>query len=87
MNGANPKWILKFVHKIEKYWHYHAFCTKIAYDIHFNSEINSWQINASPVFQEIYGGEKDGKKVWSGFSFDVLGFAQENGIWCLFSTF
>ena len=83
MNGANPKWILKFVNKIEKYWHYHAFCTKIAYDIHFNSEINSWQINASPVFQEIYGGEKDGKKVWSGFSFDVLGFAQENGIWCL----
>ena len=34
----------------------------------------------TPVFQEIYGGEDDGKRVWAGFEFHQSEFAQEPGV-------
>jgi hypothetical protein len=36
-----------------------------------------WQIGAAPVFQEVYGGEDDGKRVWSAYEFDILAFLAE----------
>ena len=30
--------------------------------------------------QEVLGGEDDGKRVWSGFEFDLYGFSLEPGI-------
>ena len=33
-----------------------------------------WQIGVAPVFQEVYGGEDDGKRVWSAYEFDILAF-------------
>ena len=36
-----------------------------------------WQIGAAPVFQECYGGEDDGKRVWSAFEFDLMDFLAE----------
>ena len=39
-----------------------------------------WQIGAAPVFQEVYGGEGDGKRVWSAFEFDIAGLLVEPDI-------
>lgn len=36
-----------------------------------------WQIGAAPVFQEVYGGTDDGKRVWSAYEFDILAFLAE----------
>ena len=36
-----------------------------------------WQVGAAPVFQECYGGEDDGKRVWSAFEFDIMDFLSE----------
>ena len=38
---------------------------------------NVWQIGAAPVFQEVYGGTDDGKRVWSAFEFHILDFLAE----------
>lgn len=38
---------------------------------------NVWQIGAAPVFQEVYGGIEDGKRVWSAFEFDIMDFLAE----------
>ena len=41
-----------------------AFCKSA-----FDTESGEWLIVAAPVFQEVLGGEDDGKKVWTGFVF------------------
>jgi hypothetical protein len=38
------------------------------------------QVEVAPVFQEVYGGEEDGRRVWTGFRFDLSGFAAEPGV-------
>jgi len=40
-----------------------------------------WQVKAAPVYQEVYGGDDDGKKVWAGFVFDIGDFSRETGVW------
>jgi len=43
----------------------------------YKRDDNVWQIGAAPVFQEVYGGEDDGKRVWSAFQFDLGEFITE----------
>ena len=37
----------------------------------FDNDSGEWLIVAAPVFQEVLGGEDDGKIVWTGFVFDT----------------
>ena len=37
-------------------------------------------LKAAPVYQQIYGGPDDGKKVWVGFSFDIGEFGRVPGV-------
>jgi hypothetical protein len=43
--------------------------------------LKSWQVSAAPIFQEVLGGEDDGKKVWAGYLFDLMNFSRANGVW------
>ena len=60
-------------------WSYHSPCEQV----HWTSEQHEdgrWHITASPVYQEMWGGEDDGKRVWSGFDFELFGLSQESGM-------
>lgn len=76
-----PKWISKLYALIYNSWEYHAVCDHINLRSIWIPEGQLWAINAAPVFQELYGGLEDGKKIWTGFVFDLNNFSQENGIW------
>lgn len=76
-----PKWTEKLFALIYKHWQYHALCVHINIQAFFDHEEKVWQVKAAPVFQEVYGGDEDGKKVWAGFIFDIGDFSRETGVW------
>lgn len=76
-----PKWISSFYKIIHKHWRHHSPCEHIMLMSKWDAETKCWHINAAPVWQEILGGEDDGKRVWSGFFFDFGDFSHEEGIW------
>ena len=76
-----PKWTENFFHLIHKHWEYHAPCEHINIKASLDRNSKCWLIQAAPVYQEVYGGDEDGKKVWSGFLFDVGDFSKEIGVW------
>lgn len=76
-----PKWTDKLFVLIHKHWQYHSPCEHINIKIFFDEEKKLWQVHAAPVFQEVFGGDEDGKKVWAGFLFDIGGFSRETGVW------
>lgn len=69
-----PEWIYEFANSIDGCWIYHSPCESFNFKADFDSEDEVWYINIAPVYQEIYGGENDGKKVWSAFTFDLFTF-------------
>lgn len=75
-----PKWIERLFDLIHKHWQYHAPCSHVNMQA-FQDESHMWQIKAAPVFQEVYGGDDDGKRVWAGFLFDTGDFSREEGVW------
>jgi hypothetical protein len=81
-----PKWTEKFFFLIYQCWAYHAPCEHINIQAFFNQEEKHWEIKAAPVFQEIYGGDDDGKKIWAGFAFDLTAFSHCNGMWIMDQT-
>lgn len=76
-----PKWIERFYNTIYRHWQHHAPCEHINLRSEWNKETRCWHVNAAPVWQEILGGEDDGKKVWAGFLFDFGDFSRAEGVW------
>lgn len=78
---APPKWTDQLFSLVHKNWQYHSPSVAINNKVEHDKAQNIWHLKAAPVYQEIYGGNEDGKKVWAGFVFDVGDFAKEDGIW------
>lgn len=76
-----PKWVERFFRLIHHCWQYHAPCSHINMQAGFNPDLGCWDIKAAPVYQEVYGGDGDGKRVWAGFLFDVGEFSRAPGVW------
>lgn len=74
-----PKWTNRLFALIHKHWLYHA--PSIHINIKASYSQKTWLVKAAPVFQEVYGGDDDGKKVWAGFGFDIGSFSREPGVW------
>ncbi len=65
----SPSWFDRFARLIERSWAHHGPCGGVHLSAAFNSDDGEWLIVAAPVFQEVLGGEDDGKTVWTGFVF------------------
>lgn len=68
-----------FQQVVRRYWNYHSLSNQVAWTTE-QEESGRLRFNVSPVMQEVLGGEDDGKRVWSGFEFDLYGFSLEPGI-------
>ena len=88
-NFGHPRWILKLFGLIRNHWHHQGQCYSIHFDAWRNAEKRFWQLTASPVHQQLFGGSRDGASVWTGYVFDSGAFSREYGVWlqelCLMS--
>ena len=66
-----PPWFDRFTRLIEKSWVHHGPCRNLHVSSTFDTDSGEWLIVAAPAFQEVLGGEDDGKTVWTGFVFQV----------------
>lgn len=60
-----------------KHWQHHGACEQVRWCVEHDPDTGTLQCQASPIFQQVFGGEHDGQKVWTGFLFDVTAFASE----------
>jgi hypothetical protein len=67
-----PRWVHDLFEQIRQSWHYHGPCLHI--DFRASNRDGTWEVFAAPIFQEVYGGSDDGKKVWTGFVFEANDF-------------
>lgn len=68
-----PPWFDDLRHALEGNWTHHGPCSRISLTSLYDDETGDWRIVAAPVNQEVFGGDKDGLKVWTGFAFDASG--------------
>lgn len=68
-----------FHEAVRGHWNYHALSEQVCWKAE-QDEKGVWQCEITPVMQDIFGGEDDGKKVWSGFEFHLFGFSHEPGV-------
>lgn len=61
---------------VRRHWQYHAACNQVYWSSHLQDD-DALEIDAAPVFQEVFGGEDDGRTIWAAYQFDMLGFANE----------
>lgn len=66
-----PPWLPRLTRLIKKSWASHGPSSGPHLSSAFNTDSGEWLIVAAPVFQEVLGGEDDGKTVWTGFVFDT----------------
>ena len=66
-----PAWFDRFARLIKRSWVNYGPCGNLHLASAFDTESREWQITAAPVFQEVLGGEDDGKTVWTGFVFQA----------------
>lgn len=66
-----PPWLDELDNAIKGNWQHHGPCSQVAIKSFYDDETDNWLIVAAPVNQEVFGGEKDGLKVWTAFAFDV----------------
>lgn len=76
-----PKWIKQFYQAIYDNWQHHAPCDHVNTKAEWCEDTKCWHIHAAPVWQEILGGEDDGKRVWAGFLFEFGNFSRVDGMW------
>lgn len=62
---------------VKRYWRYRAMSEQLHWSSHMQDDDGVLEIDVAPVFQEVFGGEDDGKTTWADFEFDVLGFSSE----------
>lgn len=74
-----PRWITRLIDLIHGHWNYHGPCDHINVQC-YHDQHHGWVVNVAPVYQEVYGGSDDGKKVWTGFVFDVGTFVRVRGL-------
>lgn len=68
-----------FREAVRSHWNYHALSEEVCWRAE-QDERGVWQCEITPVMQEIFGGEDDGKRVWSGLDFHLSGFSHEPGV-------
>ncbi|MGE3406432.1 MAG: HEAT repeat domain-containing protein [Pirellulales bacterium] len=68
-----------FQEAVRGHWNYHALSEQVCWKAE-QDEKGVWQCEITPVMQDIFGGEDDGKRVWSGFEFHLSGFSHEPGV-------
>jgi HEAT repeat protein len=68
-----------FQEVVRRHWNYHSLSNQVAWTTE-EEESGRLRFDVAPVLQEVLGGEDDGKRVWSGFEFDLYGFSLEPGI-------
>jgi hypothetical protein len=66
-----PPWFDRFTRLIKESWTQHGPCSSLHVSSAFDNDSSEWLIVAAPVFQEVLGGEDDGKIVWTGFVFNT----------------
>jgi hypothetical protein len=64
-----PPWFDRFSRLIERSWAHHGPAGSVRLDSALDVENGLWLFRAAPVFQEVFGGKDDGKKVWTAFEF------------------
>ena len=74
-----PKWLDKLTRLIDKHWQHHGPCQSINFKTYRSDQ--AWMICAAPAYQEVYGGDQDGRQVWTGFIFEAGEFSRESGLW------
>jgi hypothetical protein len=78
-----PKWMNRLFKSIKSQWNHHGPCNSVSFTVdkvESDDGFNVYHIIACPVTQEIYGGEEDGKIVWTGFIFEVADWLKIPGI-------
>jgi hypothetical protein len=71
----SEKWLDELQEKVANCWEWHSPALQITFRYAKPEQDDDfWEIWAYPAVQEIVGGKEDGQTVWSGFTFDVLGF-------------
>lgn len=71
--------VAAFQEVIRLRWDYHSPCEQVHWS-NEQQEDGTWRISASPVFQEVWSGADDGKRVWSAFVVSLGGISQEPGM-------
>ncbi len=71
--------ISDFQAAVEKHWRYHNKCQNLSW-AHFKREDGIFEIEAAPVYQSVFGGKDDGKKVWVGFEVCLTDLFTEPGM-------
>ena len=71
--------IASFQEAVEKHWKHHANCNHLSWGYVERGD-GVFKIEVAPIFQEVYGGENDGKKVWPGFEIILSDLFAEPGI-------
>ena len=65
-----PPWFHRIHQAITDGWQHNGPCARIRLTSAFDNDSCVWRFFASPVHQEVFGGEEDGRKVWTPFTFD-----------------
>lgn len=78
-NATMPFDEAAFQESVRANWNYHSPSEEIEWRCDLQDD-GTWGITVSPVYQQIWAGENDGKKVWAGFDFHAFGFTHEPGV-------
>lgn len=76
LNVNEPTWLSDLRQSIWSNWWPHGPNRTMHWCIESDDE-GGWIIRACPVYQEIYGGERDGEIVWTPYTFDGSAFLQQ----------
>lgn len=80
IHDKKPKWFERFARHVDKCWIRHGWNETLCFKSGWCDEMKEWVITVCPVFQEIYGGEGDGKTTWTGFAFDIGMFLRSKNV-------
>ena len=68
-----------FQRTVRSQWNYHSPCDQVAWQSEL-LENGTCRFDIAPVYQELWGGENDGKRVWTALDYDLAGLSREPGI-------
>lgn len=65
-----PPWFPRIHQAITDGWQHHGPCSQFSLTSDYEEDSQLWRLFATPVHQEVFGGEEDGRTVWTPFTFD-----------------
>ena len=77
-NATMPFDDAAFEQVVRGHWLNRTLCERVRWRADLIDD--TWQIEIAPIFQEVWGGEDDGKRVWSAFEYDLAGLFHEPGL-------